>query len=124
MVGLLHAGAQRTAADQHDHIAGLDGMFAQAFDRRDRGAFAGEHARRTGLAIDAIRIDHTRIDGGAFDDRALWREVAGEKSDRAGQTARAGLRGIHDHIIGVDAIERLEALAQFLTAFALFPFFE
>ena len=36
LVNLLHAGAHRPAADQHQHVAGLDAVRAAALDRRDR----------------------------------------------------------------------------------------
>src|SRR4029453_8755724 len=62
LVDLLHAGAERAPADQHEHVAGLKTIVAAALDGGDRVALAGEHARGSGLAIDAVRVDDRRID--------------------------------------------------------------
>ena len=85
LIGFLHARAHGTATDQSDDITGLDGILAQAFDRGNRGAFTGEDAGGSRFAIDAICIHNAWVNGCAFDDRSLWCEIAGEKSDRAGR---------------------------------------
>ena len=88
LVGLLHARAHRPAADQHEHVAGLDPS-GPALDRRDRRRLASVNtARRAGLAVDAVRIDDGRIDRRALDDRAFGRQVAARERDRA-TSARA-----------------------------------
>ena len=46
LVDLLHARAQRPAADQHQDVARLDALRPRALDRRDRRALGREDARR------------------------------------------------------------------------------
>ena len=60
LVDLLHARAQRPAADQHEDVARPGRAPALALDGRDGVALAGEDARRAGLAVDAVGIDHAR----------------------------------------------------------------
>ena len=43
-------------------------------------ALGREHPRRAGLAIDAVGVDHGRVDRRALDDRALRGEVAAREA--------------------------------------------
>src|SRR5262245_51915237 len=62
LVDLLHPRPHRAAADQHEYIAGFQAVVAVALDGLDGCVLAREDASRTDLAIDPVRIDHTRID--------------------------------------------------------------
>src|SRR5690348_14574614 len=86
---LLHARAHGPAAHQDDDVAGLDAVRSMTLDRADGGGLSVEHARRAGLAVDAIGIHDTRIDGRALDYRTARREIAERKSDGRGQAAFA-----------------------------------
>ena len=83
LVDLLHAGAHRPAADQHQHVAGLRPAsgpwpLIAAIAARSRG----EDPRRADLAVDAVGIDHARVDGRALDDRAFRGQVAAREGHR------------------------------------------
>ena len=71
------------------------------------------------LAIDAVRIHHAGVDGRALDDRA-----ARARDCRAGNVTvevrprRRAPSGIHDHVVGIDAV----ALAQHAARSARAPF--
>ena len=104
LVDLLHARPHRAAADQDQHVARPDRPIALPFDRGDGVALAGEDPRRAGLAIDAVGVDHGRVDRRALDHRALGGEVAAREGHGAGQPALPGAGRAHDHVVGVDAI--------------------
>ena len=85
LIGLLHARAHRPAADQHEHVAGVN---ASRLDRGDRRRLGDEDLGRAGEAIHAVGIDHRRIDRRALDHRAFRREVA-DRGNRPSTSARA-----------------------------------
>src|SRR5689334_12875418 len=122
LIGLLHTGSHRAATHEYDHIPGLHGMIALALHGSNGSALAGEHTRWAGFAIDAIFIHDSGIDGRAFNDRSLRREIACQERDRTGQATLARLRRVHDHIIRIDPIEFMKTLTQFTPAFTALPF--
>ena len=85
---------------------------------RSHRRLAREDTRRAGLAIDAVGIDHARIDRRALDDRAFRRQVAARKRDRAGQAALGGQFGRHDDVVGIDAVALAQHVAQALAPLA------
>src|SRR5690242_15425506 len=87
LVSLLHARAEWSAANEHHHVACLDPFF---LERGHRLLLVHEHTGRTFLAVNAVGVNHARIDRRALDDRAFGRKVAARKCDRAGEAARAG----------------------------------
>src|SRR6185369_16248128 len=119
-----HPCAHGTAADQHDHIACFNWPFAQPLHSSYGSPFARKDTRRAALSIDTIRVDHSRVDGRAFDDRALRGKVAAQKGDRAGESARTGPGGIHDHIIRINSIEGLKLFTKPPAAFTVLPFIQ
>ena len=119
--GLLHAGPRRPHADQHDDVALAHRSGRRSLDGLDRLALVGEHPRRTAMTIDAIGVDHRRIDRGGLDHRALRREVAARKHDRAGQPGAAcGVRR-HDDLIRIDGRGGREPCACGAAPLARFP---
>ena len=89
LIDLFHARPHRAAADQDEDVAGLERVRPLPFDGGDRVALAGEDARRAELAVDAVGVDHGRVDGRALDHRALGGEVAARERDGAGQPVLA-----------------------------------
>ena len=118
LIRFLHARAHRTAAREHDDVAGLHLAF---LDRGDGLLLADEHARRSFLAINAVGIDDARVDGSAFDERTLGRKVAARERDGAGQSAFLRAFGRHDHVIGLDAVLLAENVAEASASFAGLP---
>src|SRR5689334_21061568 len=114
LIGFLHARAHGTAANQSNDIASFDRILTQAFNGSDRLPLTGEYACRPRFSIDSIRINLACIDGSAFDNSSLGSEIPGKKCDRAGETALARRRGIHNDVPGVDPIENFESFTQFL----------
>src|SRR5215831_12100632 len=72
LVRFFHSRAHRSAADEDNYVAGLD---IAALDRRDRPRLGGENTGRTALAIDAVGIDDSRINGRALDHRTFRRKI-------------------------------------------------
>ena len=70
---LLHAGARRTVADQHDDVAlaNRGDALVAALHRANRVALVDEHARRSAMPIHLIVADDRRIDRRRFDHRSL-----------------------------------------------------
>ena len=85
LVELFHAGAQGSdAIDDHD-VAGFDlVVFVAGFDGSDGFAFGDEDAGVSGVSVYAVVVDYCWVDGGGFDDGALWREVSAGEGDGAG----------------------------------------
>ena len=121
LVNLLHAGAHGTTADQHENVAGLDAVGSLGFDRGDGRSFAREDPGGTGLAIDAVGIDHARVNGGALDHRAVGGQVSARESYGRGQPAYPGLVRIHDDIVRVDSILCRQYSAQAAAALRALP---
>ena len=119
--GLLHAGSRRPRADQHDDVALAHGSCRRSLDRLDRVVLVGEHPRRTAMPIDAVGVDHRRVDGGRLDDRPLRREVAERKDDRAGESGAARRVRRHDDLIRIDGRRRREPGARRPPPLARFP---
>ena len=65
LVDLLHARAERAAADEDDDVALRD---CAALDGVDGGGLRDEDAGRAGVTVDVAIADERRIDGGALDD--------------------------------------------------------
>src|SRR6185369_5795258 len=72
LVDFFHARPHGAAANEHDHVAGLNGF---RLDRGDRGGFGDENAGRADLAINAVRIDDRRVDRRALDDASFGSEI-------------------------------------------------
>src|SRR5262249_14434500 len=85
LVDLLHPRPHRSAADQHEDVAGLQALVAVTLDCLDRGVLAREDAGRADLAIDTVRIDHARIDRRALDDRPFRGEIAARERHCRGE---------------------------------------
>src|SRR5580700_7096282 len=82
LINLLHACAARTATDEHHHVARCD---LAGLDGGDGSRFCGKNARRAPMVEDAFSADEAGVDGGAADDGATRREVAGGKADGEGE---------------------------------------
>src|SRR5207253_2715057 len=57
-----------------------------------------------GLSIDAVGVNHARVDAGGLDDRTLGGEVALREGDGRSETFGLRARRGHDDVVGVDAI--------------------
>src|SRR5262249_19528233 len=86
---LFHAGAHRTAANEGHDIASLNANRPLPLDGSDHGLFGREHLRGADLAIDAVGVHYTRIDGSALDDRSFGGQIAARKGDGRRQAAGA-----------------------------------
>src|SRR5579862_4858067 len=100
----LHTRAERAAANEHHDVAGLDALGAVALDSGDGGGFGAKDAGRAEFTIDAIDIDHARVDRRTLDYRAAGSEVAARKAGRGSKAAFTGAGGIHDDIVRIDAV--------------------
>jgi hypothetical protein len=109
LISLLHAGAERTAADEHQHVAGSNSSRLDGGDRRRLGH---EDLGRTGEAIDAIRADDRRIDRGCLDHRPFRREVADRGAERRRQSPPRRVFRRHDHIARIDPVARAQPVTQ------------
>ena len=119
LVRLLHAGAHRAAADEHQDVACLD---LPALDRRDGCRLGHEDPRRPAESIDAVCAHDGRVDRRALDHRAVRRQVAVRQAHRRRASPRADAAvGRHDHVVGVDAVERAQALAEALRGARMLP---
>ena len=121
LVGLLHAGAGGAAAGQHHHVAGHHRTFALAFDGDDRLVLGREHARRAGVAVHIVVVDHGRVDRGGLDHRAIRRKVADREHQRRGEPRGTGRVRAHDHVGRIDAVQFAQAFAGDAACGAVFP---
>jgi len=101
LIDLLHAGAGRAAADEHKHVAT---RHIAALDGLDGPLFRDEDFGRAEMTIDLVLVNKRGIDGGALDDRSLWREVAHREADGGGEPVGVRAIGRHDHVVRIDAV--------------------
>ena len=80
-----------------------------------------ENASRTALAIHAICVNNGGIDRSALDDRPAWRQIAHRERDCRRKAIAARRVGIHDHVVGIDAIALQQHFANRRAPFGLFP---
>src|ERR1700722_1836798 len=118
LVNLLHARARWPAANKHHdvalrNLAGLDGL--------NRRGFGDEDPRWAGVTINIVLADQRGIDRGALDDRPLRREVAERKTNGGSKSTRARAITRHEHVIGINAVDFLQSLAQRRAARAFPP---
>jgi hypothetical protein len=78
LIDFFHARPHGATANEHDHVAGVNGF---RFDRGDGSRLGDENAGRADLAIDAVRIDDRRVDRRAFDDASFGRKIAARKGN-------------------------------------------
>ena len=112
LVGFLHTGAHGPAADEDQHVPGLDPVLAPALDGGYGVPFPREYPRGSRFPVHAVRIDDLRIDRRALDDRSFRRQVAPGKRDRAGQSPVSRPFGRHDDVIRIDPVLLLQPLAD------------
>ncbi len=83
---LRHSRTDRAAAE-HDHdLAGHDRVRPRGFHRVNRGLLVDKDAGGSDVFVYVV-FPETRIDGRAFDDRSVRREVAAGKNQRAAERA-------------------------------------
>ena len=111
MIRLFHPRAQRTSAGQHYHVARLDLTVGLALNRRNGIALTSKDTCWALFAIDAIGIDHGRVDRRRLDYRSLRAEITDRETHRTGHAPTSCLVGWDDHVVGIHAI----TIAQELT---------
>ena len=75
-----------------------------SFGGCNRFFFAGKDTCRTCFAINTVFVDHGRVDGCRFDDRAIWTNIADGETNGARQTHRLGFAWRQDHVVWIDSI--------------------
>src|SRR5437667_131029 len=81
-------GPQRATPHEHHHVAGFDLIL---LERGHRVLLVSKYPGLTRFAIHAVRIQHARVNRGAFDHGTFRSEIAARKSHRAAQAALARL---------------------------------
>src|SRR3954465_9596092 len=88
LVGFLHAGAERPAADQDQNVTGLD---SATFDGGYGLFFTHENSGGAFFAVNTVGVHDRRIDRGGFNNTSFRGDVATRKSHGTGESAGAGL---------------------------------